>query len=193
MAYPVLLTVSSLAVLAANPLHAQTMAKYFYYDADGKKQGPIDGDRIKELIAQETITPTTQMATDAGRTGTASQIIGLRHNTTASNPRNQDLLSDMKSPGIFDIGFTRFISNTWISIIWVILIIVHFLVAIGATLYSLNVGHPVPFLIASFAVPISLLFSRMALELEVIFFRIETNTRESKKYLREIKELLAQK
>jgi len=31
------------------------------------------------------------------------------------------------------------------------------------------------------------------LELEVIFFRIETNTRETKEYLREIKEQLGKK
>jgi len=94
---------------------------------------------------------------------------------------------------IFDIGFTRFISNTWISIIWVIVIVVHCLGAIGATVYSFNVESPVPFLIALFAVPISLLFCRMVLELGVVFFRIESNTRESKEHLREIKELLAQK
>ena len=94
---------------------------------------------------------------------------------------------------MFDIGFTRFISNAWISIIWVILIIAHFFGAIGAMIYSGNVDSPVLFLIALFAVPISLLFSRMALELAAIFFRIETNTRESKECLREIKELLARK
>ena len=98
-----------------------------------------------------------------------------------------------EEPGFFDIRFTRFISNTWISSIWVIVIVVHFLVAIGAAVYSSKVESLDMFLIVLFVISISLPFSRMALEFAVIFLRIETNTRESKEYLREIKELLAQK
>jgi len=89
-------------------------------------------------------------------------------------------------PGIFDIGFTRFISNTWISIIWVILIIVHFIggVMFMSVAWSREDGSL--FLTTLVTVPISLLLCRMILEVIVIFFRIESN-------MREIKELLAKK
>jgi len=184
---------------------------YFYIDANGQKQGPVSEQRLKELATQGSIEPNTPLETTTGYKDVAGRI-GIKFDfrkvsqddqtpeqAKYSSPRRSkhahvgESANTSESPGIFDIGFTRFISNTWISIIWVMLITAHFLAAIGATICSFYVGDPVPFLIALFAVPISLLFSRMALELEVIFFRIETNTRESKEHLREIKELLAQK
>ena len=91
---------------------------------------------------------------------------------------------------MFDIRFTRFITDIWISIIWVAIIINHFIGAIIAMYY-------IDDMLCILAVPLitfmSLIFCRMVLELVAIFFRIETNTRESKEHLREIKELLSQK
>ena len=108
-----------------------------------------------------------------------------------------------------DFGFTRFITNTWISIIWGIVIIAHLLgmmVAIYVLFNGLNVVDDggrnmgivaIERLLWIAAVPLitvlSLLFFRMVLKLEVIFFRIETNTRETKDLLREIKEQLEKK
>jgi len=163
------------------------MANYFYFDANGDTQGPVSEEQLQELVAQGTITAQTPMSTDTGRRGTASQLAGLvfpQHYPSASES------------GILDIGFTRFISNTWISIIWVILIIAHFLVAVGAIFMAFNTDQTLG-TISLLAVPLTalilLLSSRMALELAVIFFRIETNTRETKEYLCEIKELLGKK
>jgi len=162
------------------------MANYFYTDENGQKQGPVSAEQVKELVVQGIVKPNT--------------LLEIRLDTLPETENGHvveaGLIPDLftrQSSGLFDIGFTRFISNTWISIIWVILIIVHFLAAIGATYYSFNEDEPLLFLLALFAVPISLLLCRMSLELKVIFFRIESNTRESKEHLREIKELLAQK
>jgi len=116
--------------------------------------------------------------------------IGLRFSRTAHK------MSQQASPGFFDIGFTRFISNTWISIIWCIVIVVHFLGALGTVFYAFNMDGTtgvISLLVVPLLTAISLLFFRMCLELEVIFFRIESNTRETKEYLREIKEQLERK
>jgi len=158
------------------------MADYFYYNTNGKRQGPVSEEQLKELAAQRIIKPNTLLRTLDGQSIKTEQIPGLnfpQHYQTAS------------MSGLFDIGFTWFFSNNWISIIWSVVIIVHFLAVLGATFYLFTANNLVPFLIALLLViPMSLLFWRMVLELEVIFFRIETNTHETKEYLREIKEQL---
>ena len=50
---------------------------YFFTDANGQKQGPIDDQQLKELAAQGTINPNTPMETDTGYKGTAGQVPGL--------------------------------------------------------------------------------------------------------------------
>ena len=173
------------------------MTNYFYLNANGHKQGPISENQLEELASKGIIRPDTQVELDGGYTFSAEQIL----KTFSATPTEDDLeeyeekkeSSVIFDIGFFDIGFTRFISNSWISIIWVIVIVVHILAMIGAAVSFAGEESPVPFLIALFVAPISLLLCRMILELEVIFFRIETNTRESKEHLREIKELLAQK
>jgi len=50
---------------------------YFYCDANGWKQGPIDDQQLRELVAYGIITPSTPLETDSGHKGTAGQIPGL--------------------------------------------------------------------------------------------------------------------
>jgi len=57
------------------------MANYFLTDADGIKQGPLTEERLQTLIERGVITPTTPLETDAGHTGLARQIPGLKFNT----------------------------------------------------------------------------------------------------------------
>ena len=59
------------------------MAKYFYSDANGRKQGPLDDQQLKALAAQRVIKPTTPLETDTGYKGLAGQIPGLFGTTTA--------------------------------------------------------------------------------------------------------------
>ena len=167
------------------------MANYFYFNRNNQKQGPISKEELKKLVAQGIIGPKTHLETDTEQKMVAEEIPGLNFHTTTFTSREHDE-SLGEGTGIFDIGFTRFFSNTWISIIWGIVIGVHFLGVCVALYYLDKDNWGVP-LITLLATPISLLSWRMALELDVIFFRIETNTRKSKEYLREIKELLARK
>ena len=159
------------------------MTKYFYYDWAGTKQGPVSEEQFKELLAKRVISRYTMLETEDG----SVQFEALRLPNLFPERQAQPPC------GIFDIGFTRFISNTWISIIWGILITAHIIGAVVCLFAALNNGDPRLFLVALVVVPVSLLLCRMSLELNVIFFRIESNTRESKECLREIKELLAQK
>ena len=163
------------------------MANYFYRDANGQRRGPYDEQQLQELEQRGIITATTPLETDRKYLGLADQVPGLKF----SFPSQQTL--QQASPDFFDIGFTRFISNTWISIIWCIVIFVHFVGALGAMYYAFNTDGTlgaISLLVVPLITAISLLFCRMGLELEVIFFRIESNTRETKEYLREIKEQL---
>ncbi|MCL2709950.1 MAG: DUF4282 domain-containing protein [Planctomycetaceae bacterium] len=103
-------------------------------------------------------------------------------------------LSGAKSPGILDIQFTRFITNVWISAIWVIIIGTHFLTylcVIFGMLISVGMAQRggddafaeaimmslVLFLLVTVGLVLSLLFWRMTLELIIVIFRIESNTR----------------
>jgi len=53
------------------------MPNFFYTDANGQKQGPVNDQQLKALAAQGIITPSTPMETDSGHKGTAGQLPGL--------------------------------------------------------------------------------------------------------------------
>jgi len=103
---------------------------------------------------------------------------------------------------MFDFGFTRFITNTWTSILWALTVVLTILGHLGYTFYHFyHVGmlihrHPNPditildmdwamimgwallvFVAYTLAAALFLLFMRMAFELEIVIFRIETHLR----------------
>jgi len=96
-----------------------------------------------------------------------------------------------KTPGIFDFGFTRFITNTWISFIWsntVIIILLCWGIAVLNGLVAILqggdffiVGLGIIFL-ATIVAALNLLFARMALEFIIVVFRIETRVRTMEKH-----------
>jgi len=53
------------------------MANYFYTDESGQRQGPIDDQTLRLLVAQKRIQPETPLETESGHTGLAGQIPGL--------------------------------------------------------------------------------------------------------------------
>ena len=53
------------------------MANFFYYDANGQKQGAFTPQQLKALVTQGVINPQTPMETDTGKKGLAGQIPGL--------------------------------------------------------------------------------------------------------------------
>jgi len=150
------------------------MANYFYTDANGKQQGPASEQQIENLVANGNITPTTPMRVeDVTRFG-APASGDARHILPRLFPDQQ---SQESSSGPFDIDFTRFITNTWISALWVLTIVVAFLGCGIALLFAVNKEVPILILIAPIAAALFLLFMRMSFELTIVMFRIETHLR----------------
>ena len=98
---------------------------------------------------------------------------------------------------MLDIHFTKFITVSWITIIWCILIALHVVVLLfllGSTLYMAGQTHPFTgkpvggawmVLVWPVVVALSLLATRIFLELTIVLFRNEANTRVAKEhYLR---------
>jgi len=54
------------------------MPNYFFIDASGQKQGPINDQQLQTLAANGVITSNTSLETDGGHRGTAGQIPGLK-------------------------------------------------------------------------------------------------------------------
>jgi hypothetical protein len=154
------------------------MANYYYRDADNKEQGPYDKQQLQELAKQGIIKPSTMLATKQRYLGNAELFPGLvfQDGTVSKSGTELEQTSVEHSPGIFDIGFTRFVSNTIISIIWVICILAAVIACIGGVLVMMN-GNAIMGIAMILLAPIALLFIRMTLELEVVIFRIESNTR----------------
>lgn len=53
------------------------MTKFFYLDASGQKQGPVNNQQLRAMVTQGIITPQTQLETESGHKGVAGQIKGL--------------------------------------------------------------------------------------------------------------------
>jgi len=116
------------------------MPNYFYADANGQKQGPVDEQQLQELIDQGVINPNTRLVTDTGHKGNAGQVPGLKFNTVSSpftqtvsqmtvGDIQQSARSTAKSAGLwlFDFAFRDLrlhIFNLWVCrisyILWMI-------------------------------------------------------------------------
>ena len=181
---------------------------WYYYDKSGNKIGPFKGRELRLLALQGTITPDTVLEGSDGRTIIAGKAGGLPFpeapplsQPDTSNPFDTDSPAtnnpfdlsgeEASSPGFFDIRFTRFITNVWISIIWCTVIAFHFLgysVMVLAILYMMATADTESARIAGFLFLLlgtvgwllSLLFSRMGLEFIIVVFRIETHLRTMK-------------
>ncbi|MDR1962996.1 MAG: DUF4339 domain-containing protein, partial [Planctomycetaceae bacterium] len=57
------------------------MPNWFYIDQNGTKQGLINDQQLKTLIAQGIIIPQTQLETESGQKGLAGQVKELRFPT----------------------------------------------------------------------------------------------------------------
>ncbi|MBO7678743.1 MAG: zinc-ribbon domain-containing protein [Thermoguttaceae bacterium] len=53
------------------------MSNWFYYDASGNKQGPVNNSQLKALAQSGIITRETKLETDTGQSGKAGQVRGL--------------------------------------------------------------------------------------------------------------------
>lgn len=64
------------------------MGVWYYYDAVGAKQGPLNDQQLKFLVIQKRIVPETQLETDGGHRGKAGQVPGLFAATVQKEPQN---------------------------------------------------------------------------------------------------------
>ena len=148
---------------------------YFYYDTNDQKQGPFSREQLRELAANGIISPETLVETEDGYKAPAEKYRDLKFRATTQQA-SQEI-----SPGLFDIGFTRFITNTWISFHWVLTIILAIFGCGGAFVYAANNDEPVLFLLAPIVAALFLMFMRMAFELDIVIFRIEKHLRSVEK------------
>jgi hypothetical protein len=65
------------------------MTNFFYTDANGNKQGPLNTQRLQALTNRGIITPETPLQTDTGHTGLAGQIPGLNFGIIAPHQSAQ--------------------------------------------------------------------------------------------------------
>jgi len=151
---------------------------YYYTDAEGNRRGPYNEQQLRDLVTQNIIQQEAPVHTDTGNTALVKEILfpslypSKRIQTTP-----QESITTQTLPGFFDIGFTRFITNTWTSILWVLTIIFALLGCGGAMVFGAFNDAPVLFIIAPIAAALFLLFMRMAFELTIVIFRIETHLR----------------
>jgi len=141
--------------------------QYFYTDEDGQKQGPVAGEELARLVMEGVVKPTASIEHAGTRwKGRAEEV----HDFFTGK-------SSTSTSGIFDIGFTQFISNTWISILWVLIIILAILGCVITLLVAVFNDAPALLIIAPFAAALFLLLMRMAFELTIVVFRMETRLR----------------
>jgi len=143
------------------------MANYYFRDANSKKQGPYNERQIISFVARKFIAPSVLLETDGGHQITAATVV---HSFST------------------DIGFAHFLTPTLITIIWwltVITTIIGCLCTIGMTFSSdMPDGGKCIVAIATIAISvISLLYTRIILELIAIFFRMERHQRTIKEIL----------
>ena len=72
------------------------MPNFYYTDANGQKQGLINSEQLKALVARKIITPDTLLETDTGQKGKAGQIKGLF--PVAPSPVTQTALPKVPVP-----------------------------------------------------------------------------------------------
>jgi len=154
------------------------MANYFYTDADGNKRGPYNEQHLQELVTRGLIGPNTPLENDTGHKGRMWEFPDLNGaNAQRTSLNTPDTSYEQMSPSLFDFGFTRFVTNTWISIIWALTIVLTFLGCVGAMVFGASNNVPALFIIAPITAALFLLFMRMAFEVTIVLFRIETHLR----------------
>ena len=171
------------------------MTNYFRIAPDGARRGPYSKQQLQEFAASESIKPNTLIVTDAGDTIAAKQIPGLVFGGVGFG-RQQS------SGGFFDFGFTRFITNVLVPVIWCFVLITSFLdygygimtalgimqpiQAVEVLLFTstrfilsiLSIEHPIVAIFANtILLFLNLVVTRIILELIIVLFRIETYLR----------------
>ena len=156
----------------------------------------MSGVTLPETVQSESTQPesiTLLSSSDAASPPSSPFVIPISHvplyyGSPQSDSPNPGYYSPRESStGIFDFGFTRFITNTWISMIWrisVILTLVFLGIMVVGGLYFMAQGKgEYDFLIlltislSTIAAILNLLFTRITLEFIIVVFRMESHLR----------------
>jgi len=82
---------------------------------------------------------------------------------------------------MLDSGFTKFVANTLVSFIWIVIVVLTFLGYFGFVVYAITQDMPLAFPLSFVVVPLVaslfLLLVRIGLEGIIVLFRIETHLR----------------
>ena len=73
------------------------MAKWYYFDEEGKRTGPVRGRDIKQLAWQGTVTPETRVENEKGQIGYAKDIVGLKFLETAQSAISETMPSELST------------------------------------------------------------------------------------------------
>ena len=157
------------------------MAKYFRIDSDGTKRGPFDKEQIKQLLRYKHISPTTLLETEDGVQISAGEIPNLfdSQSTMAS--------TSLSESAIPDIGFSEFFTPILITITWWLAVIstigsCSYVMYLTSSSNTATEGRIVALVTIAISV-LSLLYTRILLELTAIFFRMERHQRTIKEIL----------
>jgi len=93
------------------------MANFYFTDADGTKQGPLTPEQIQALAKKGIIKPDTMLESDAGHTGKAGQIPGLKFPAQATqgmppSDRQSAPAVDAPKPNTYSVAQVRYRSDT---------------------------------------------------------------------------------
>ena len=82
------------------------MPNYFYLNANGQKQGPVNDQQLQTLATQGIIMPDTPLVTDGGHRGKAGQIRGL-FTVPSPNPFTAPMPNQSLSPSFVSVWAVR--------------------------------------------------------------------------------------
>ena len=183
------------------------MPNYFYTDASGQKQGPINEVQLQAMATRGVITPDTPLETDTGHIGTAGQIPGLKFNTVIGGTKTDQMSIMSIKSWLFDFAFNdirlhiinRLICKIIYAISWVSWIVPG-LIAISNTLIGLSDGSwslgdavavmvivtPISYIFATPFILMFIIMARLVCEWYIIMFDwIVETTKAARIYIKE--------
>jgi len=115
------------------------MPNYFYFNASGQRQGPINDQQLQSLVAQKVITAQTQLETESGHKGLAGQIPGLNFPREQLNRQTYILLAVVGGWVGWHCTYAGYRSKMWVHF-WLVIIGIPlmFLFGVGIILWMIS-------------------------------------------------------
>lgn len=106
------------------------MPNYFYLDANGTKQGPVNDQQLQILATQRVVTPQTLMTTESGHQGLAGQIQGLKFPSEPLNRQTYILLAIIGGMSGWHCSYAGYRKKWWVHF-WLVIIGIPLMFAAG--------------------------------------------------------------